>query len=184
MSDEKKPEEDKTTEEKPVEEVKIETSKKDIILKSLKSKKVLIILGIVVLIIIAIAGFFIFKAKSSKATSTTEQSDKPGEPAKQVTTYFDLDEFIVNLDKGEGHPNFLKLTVTLQLPGQAMVEKVRAKLPIIRDAFQVYLRELRSDDLQGSAGIYRLKEELLLRVQYIMAPDKIDDILFKEMLVQ
>ena len=57
-------------------------------------------------------------------------------------------------------------------------------LPRIVDNFQVYLRELRLDDLRGSAGVYRLREELLARVNTAVRPAKIKDVLFKEMLVQ
>jgi flagellar FliL protein len=52
------------------------------------------------------------------------------------------------------------------------------------DAFQVYLRELRKSDLEGSAGVYRLKEELRRRVNIAIFPAQIDSILFKEILVQ
>ena len=52
------------------------------------------------------------------------------------------------------------------------------------DAFQVYLRELRKSDLEGSAGIYRLKEELMRRVNVAIYPSHVDSILFKEILVQ
>ena len=50
--------------------------------------------------------------------------------------------------------------------------------------FQVYLRELRVEDLSGSAGVYRLKEELLARVNAAVEPINVTDVLFKEMLVQ
>ncbi len=40
------------------------------------------------------------------------------------------------------------------------------------------------EDLKGSAGMYRLREELLTRVTLVAAPSKVSDILFKEMLVQ
>ena len=39
-------------------------------------------------------------------------------------------------------------------------------------------------DLRGSAGLYRLREELLVRVNKAAAPAKVSDVLFKEMLVQ
>ena len=52
------------------------------------------------------------------------------------------------------------------------------------DHFQVFLRELRVDDLNGSAGIYRIKEELLRRVSIAVYPVEIRDVLFKEMLIQ
>jgi flagellar FliL protein len=57
-------------------------------------------------------------------------------------------------------------------------------MPRIIDNFQVYLRELRLDDLRGSAGIYRLREELLMRVNTAAQPVHVKDVLFREMLVQ
>ncbi len=41
-----------------------------------------------------------------------------------------------------------------------------------------------SADLEGSAGVYRLKEELLKRVNIAIHPAKIDAVLFKEILIQ
>jgi flagellar FliL protein len=52
------------------------------------------------------------------------------------------------------------------------------------DAFQTYLRELRASDLEGSAGLYRLKEELTRRVNAAIAPHRIVAVLFKEIVVQ
>ena len=98
--------------------------------------------------------------------------------------YYDLDEFLVNLNNPGRQVSFLKMIVTLELPSEAMRGDVESNLPRIRDSFQVYLRELRNSDLQGSAGIHRLKEELLLRINAILAPDKVNDILFKEIIVQ
>ena len=56
--------------------------------------------------------------------------------------------------------------------------------PRIIDHFQVYLRELRVEDLRGSAGIYRLREELLARVNAAVKPTKVENVLFREVLVQ
>ena len=62
--------------------------------------------------------------------------------------------------------------------------RIAAMMPRIIDNFQIYLRELRVEDLRGSDGIYRLREELLARVNAAVAPVKVTDVLFKEMLVQ
>ena len=64
------------------------------------------------------------------------------------------------------------------------IPRLETILPRIIDNFQVYLRELRIEDLQGSAGLYRLREELLTRVSVAAAPAKVHDVLFKEMLIQ
>jgi len=64
---------------------------------------------------------------------------------------------------------------------QPEIEKVK---PRIIDRFQVYLRELKADDISGSAGVYRLKEELLSRVNAAIEPHEVKDVLFREMLIQ
>jgi flagellar FliL protein len=98
--------------------------------------------------------------------------------------YYDMEEFVVNLNVGSQTPSFLKMTISLELPSESQIPVIEAKMPRIRDSFQVYLRELRQQDLQGSAGMYRLREELLLRINKTVYPAKVNDILFKEILVQ
>jgi len=90
----------------------------------------------------------------------------------------------VNLNSSGRRTNFLKISISLELPGEADVKQLQMMLPRIIDSFQVYLRELRVSDLQGSAGMYRLREDLLRRVNEAAAPVKINDVLFKEMLIQ
>jgi flagellar protein FliL len=57
-------------------------------------------------------------------------------------------------------------------------------LPRVLDAFQTYLREMRTTDLEGSAGLYRLRDELTRRVNVAIAPSRINAVLFKEIIVQ
>ena len=57
-------------------------------------------------------------------------------------------------------------------------------MPRILDLFQTYLRDMRPEDLRGSAGTYRLREELIARGTIAVAPAHITDVLFTEMLVQ
>ena len=103
-------------------------------------------------------------------------------PPKQLV-FLDLPDFLVNLNAGGRKSNFLKLTVSLQIEKQEDTAKIQAVLPRIIDNCQIFLRELRIEDLRGAAGIYRLREELLARINAV-APVKVEDVLFKEMLVQ
>lgn len=106
-------------------------------------------------------------------------------PPPKPLVFFDLPDFLVNLNTaGNRKPNFLKLSVSLQLEKQEDTVRISAMMPRIIDNFQIYLRELRVEDLRGSDGIYRLREELLARVNAAVAPVKVTDVLFKEMLVQ
>ena len=106
------------------------------------------------------------------------------EELRAKAVFFDLPELLVNLNAPGGRTNFLKISISLELPGEADIQRLEIVMPRIVDSFQVYLRELRVADLKGSAGIYRLREDLLRRVNEATRPVKINDVLFKEILVQ
>jgi flagellar FliL protein len=107
------------------------------------------------------------------------------EPAKpQKTVFYDMPTLLVNLNSGGRTSNFLKLSVALEIAGEDGQKKLERYMPRVVDNFQVYLRELRVEDLQGSAGLQRLREELLLRVNAAVDGVEVKDVLFKEMLVQ
>ncbi|MBN8530603.1 MAG: flagellar basal body-associated FliL family protein [Alphaproteobacteria bacterium] len=123
-------------------------------------------------------------ASSTKASSTkTASSASPADPAAPV--YYDLPDFLVNLNTGGKQASFLKMKVTLEIQGDKAAENLKLIEPKVVDGLNMYLRELRASDLTGSAGMHRLKEELLLRVNKLAQPKvKVNDILFKEMIVQ
>ena len=114
----------------------------------------------------------------------TPEAAEAHEPVAGPSVYYELPEMLVNLNSAGKKASFLKILVNLELESAEAVPQIEAVLPRIIDSFQVYLRELRIDDLRGSAGLYRLREELLLRVNAAVAPVKVKDVLFKEMLVQ
>ena len=98
--------------------------------------------------------------------------------------FFPLDRVTVNLSSESGRAEYLQLDITLEVGDAAMIDIIAPRLPRVMDAFQIYLRELRRDDLEGSAGVYRLKEELLRRINIAVQPAVVDDILFQNLLVQ
>lgn len=153
-----------------------------------KKKKIIIIAAAAVaVIVITIAGLFFAGVFSSDDTSEQVQSEEVEEESDEeagAPVFFELGEILVNLNTGSKQASFLKMIVSLELPSQLQIPEIEAKMPLILDSFQVYLRELRVDDLQGSAAIFRLREELLLRVNKVVYPTKVNDILFKEILVQ
>ncbi len=110
--------------------------------------------------------------------------EEEAEVASEDMVFFPLEEIIVNLNTGGRKSSFLKIKINLELTSSEDIPRIQGVMPRIMDNFQVYLRELRIEDLKGSAGMYRLREELLSRVNAAAAPAKINDVLFKEMLVQ
>lgn len=107
-----------------------------------------------------------------------------GTPGVVGSVFYELPEMLVNLNTPGRKRNFLKIRVTLELSSEADIARVETVLARIVDNFQVYLRELRLEDLQGAAGMYRLREELLGRVNAAVRPAQVKDVLFKEMIVQ
>lgn len=105
-------------------------------------------------------------------------------PVVPQTVFFDLPQMLVNLNTGGKKNNYLKIAISLELTSQEDSVALQNLLPRVVDNFQVYLRELRVEDLRGSAGVQRLREELLLRVKNAVHPIEVRDVLFKEMLVQ
>jgi flagellar FliL protein len=115
--------------------------------------------------------------------------DKPGrqaaEAAKPVPpTYIEVPEMVANLNSNARRPSYVKLVVRIEVPKPEDVEKVKAAMPRLQDLMQTYLREMRPEELRGSAGTYRLREELLVRTNAAVAPAKVSDVLFTRMLIQ
>ena len=102
----------------------------------------------------------------------------------ETAIFYDLPEMLVNLNTSGRVRNFLKMRVTLELASAEDIITVETVLPRIVDNFQVYLRDRSVDDLQGAAGMYRLREELLNRINSAVRPIRVNDVLFKEMIVQ
>jgi flagellar protein FliL len=143
---------------------------------------IIAVAGVVGLGVIGGAYHFLFAGHGkSEATAAAE-----GAPAKPV--FLDLPDVLVNLAAGNGNGSertqYLKVKVTLELPNEATSTQIQPLMPRLMDAFQTYLRELRPSDLDGSAGLYRLKEELTRRVNAAIAPSRINAVLFKEIVVQ
>jgi len=95
-----------------------------------------------------------------------------------------LPDILVNLKIAGSKKSFLKVVMSLELVDQASVAAVERVLPRVIDQLQTYLRELRIEDLQGSAGMKRLRLELLSRVEADVGPNRVNDILFREVIIQ
>ncbi|MEP3428526.1 MAG: flagellar basal body-associated FliL family protein [Roseibium sp.] len=147
-------------------------------------KKKLILFGSVGLVVLlaAGAGGYFFLMGSDGPMPRSSESGAAQEVQKPVV-FYDLPEMTVNLAT-EGRTTYLKVRIALEVENRAMIDQIQPYLPRILDAFQIYLRELRPADLEGSAGLFRLKEELLRRINLSVYPAKVEGVLFKEILVQ
>jgi flagellar FliL protein len=106
-------------------------------------------------------------------------------PLAKPPVYVDVPDLLVNLVGLPGERvQYLKVKVVLEVKEEKQVEAIKPTMPRVTDIFQTYLRELRASDLNGSAGLFRLKEELTRRVNAAVSPTQVNAVLFKEIVVQ
>lgn len=129
------------------------------------------------------------KAKGKGKGAVVAGEPIPGPNGTTITygedvTFVALPEMLVNIVGPDGRPSYLKLKLTLEAPDEAALTALTEHVPRVSDQFNSFLRELRTEDLAGSAGAYRLRLELLRRVNLVIAPARVNAVLIEEMLVQ
>ena len=145
-----------------------------------KNKLKLIIMAVGVLAILGggAATWFFFRHGDDEHHAEAAPPPKP--PA-----FVDVPDMMVNLAGAPGERvQYLRLKIVLELKEEKLIEAIKPTMPRVTDIFQTYVRELRPSDLNGSAGIFRLKEELTKRVNAAVAPIQVSAVLFKEVVVQ
>jgi flagellar FliL protein len=106
------------------------------------------------------------------------------EVAREDIVFVDLPELLVNLNGSGRRLHFLKIAAALEVAGEDQAAIVRQFVPRILDSFHMYLRAITPEELQGAEGVYRIKEELLVRTNEAVRPAQVRDVLVREMLVQ
>jgi flagellar protein FliL len=145
-----------------------------------KGKLKLIIMAVGLLAILGGGGaayFFMFRGHGEEAHAEA--------PPPKPPSFVEVPDMMVNLVGAPGERvQYLKVKLVLEVKEEKQAEAIKPSLPRVTDLFQTYLRELRPSDLNGSAGLFRLKEELTRRVNSAVAPQQVSAVLFKEIVIQ
>lgn len=140
------------------------------------------------LIIMAAAGLLVLGGAGGGAWfffAKKPHDEKPAPVAAKPPAFVDVPDLLVNLSGAvNGRAQYLKAKIVLEVADQKIAEEIKPVLPRVLDSFQTYLREMRPTDLEGSAGLYRVRDELTRRVNLAVAPSRINAVLFKEIVVQ
>lgn len=132
-----------------------------------------ILIGAVAAVALAGGGYYFFLGG---------HKDKVAEAPKAL--FYEMPDMTVNLSASPDRPQYLRVKITLEVDNAHVIEAIKPIMPRVVDTFQVHLRELRITDLEGSAGLFRLREELTRRVNLAIAPNRIRAVLFRELVVQ
>ncbi len=163
----------------------------------------------IILLLAGVAGFMMFAGGGEEAAQVAVL-DEHGEPALDdhgqplmaaapaaaepehaaQAYYFPLrnadgaeDPIITNIRSTDGRPVTVMLKVTLESSNPEFGQIIDAHIDPIMDQFIMFLRELREDDLIGSAGMQRVRLELLRRVNLAIEPEHADAVLIQEFMI-
>jgi flagellar FliL protein len=143
-----------------------------------KLKIIIMIVGLLGILGIGAATWFLFFSHHD------DEKHAEAPPAKPPS-FVEVPDMLVNLVSAPGERvQYLKVRVVLEVKEEKNIEAIKPSMPRVTDIFQTYMRELRASDLNGSAGLFRLKEELTRRVNAAVAPIPVSAVLFKEIVVQ
>ncbi len=162
-----------------------------------KSKKKLIIIGAVAGVLVLGGGGGAAMMLSGGAAKAETAAEGHGEAATESeggghggaegeskAAFVDVPAMVVNLRSPDGASRFLKIHFMIVPGPKGTPESLRDKLPLILDAYQPFLRELRPEDLAGSAAVFRIKEEMLVRATEVTGPGMVKDILIQDLVQQ
>jgi flagellar FliL protein len=144
--------------------------------KRFSKKLILIVAAVVVLLVGAGAGAYTFGLLGG---GSDEQKQVP-----EKVFFYEVPELTVNLSAGEQRAQFLRVQIALEVDSEETIQLIEPLMPRVIDTFQTYLRELRLSDLEGSAGMFRLKQELLRRINLAIYPAEVRAVLFREIIIQ
>jgi flagellar protein FliL len=145
-----------------------------------KLKLMIAIGGLIAIIGIGGSVWFFFRHSSDEMHAEAEAA-----PPRKPPAFVDVPEMLVNLVGAPGERvQYLKVKVVLEVKEEKQIEAIKPSMPRVTDIFQTYLRELRANDINGSVGLFRLKEELTKRVNSAVSPVQVNAVLFKEIVVQ
>lgn len=152
---------------------------------------IILLLGVIVLLLAAIVVLFFtpigrnLVAPPAEKHGKQEKEENHEEKIDHTKLAFTpLPEILINLRSKDGPGGFLKATFIIETVSEVATHQVDQLKPQFVDQFQIYLRELDMEDLKGSAGIQRMRQELLSRANNILAPEKAHDVLIKDLIIQ
>ncbi len=147
--------------------------------------KVIVIIALPLLLLLGggAAAYVMGMVPGIRPADGTAEAEPPREDPGSVV-FVDLPDMLVNLNAGGHRLRYLKIATALEIRGQDQAELVRQFVPRILDSFQVYLRAIRPEELEGAEAVYRIKEALLARTNDAVHPARVHDVLIRELLVQ
>ena len=159
----------------------------------MSNKILFILIGVIMVFMLGLGGglFMMWNKLSAMETQVKatvgeeEQTDQDTSvPVEEMLgPIFSLDTFIVNLaDKGGNR--YLRVTIDLELDSEELESEVGKRLPQVRDIILTILPTKRFEDISSARGKTALRDQMLEKINGVLARGQITNIYFKEFVVQ
>lgn len=143
-----------------------------------KASKLPLILGLVLALVGAGGGFFAVQSGLLFKTEVAEEEPESIEISAPEVSFVPLDPMIISLpgDAGRGHLRFVaQLEV---VPGfETDIETIK---PRITDVLNEYLRAVEVAELEEPTAMWRLRSQMLRRIQVVAGDERVKDLLIME----
>ena len=149
-----------------------------------KGKSRLIIIGAAVVLLAGGGAGAAFFLQLGPFAGGAAQHDEVGAAQAAPPVFVEIPDIVANLNAGARRPSFVRLKARLEVARREDVAIATAAMPRLQDLFTTYLREVRPEELRGSVGTQRLREELLARANLATRAGTVTDVLFVELIVQ
>lgn len=151
--------------------------------KPINRKKMLIlILPVVIVIGLSVGMYFAISKDYSNTPSAYSVIQKPksDDGTENITVFYDLPEITTSLRNSGPDKQSVSLALNVELSRIEDVPSLEIMSPRIKDAILAHIIELTPEELEGANGLYWLKEELLYRLNLVVAPIKISNLNIKQ----
>ncbi len=158
-----------------------------------------LIIVIVLLVLLLVGGglvaYFLLSGgdtpvqNASTTASKSMQTTKRNTNTKRSTDYltvgpmYPMSQFIVNL-LSENGSRFLKTTINLEMGKPELSAELDKKKPLVRDIIIRVLSSKTFEEVSTMKGKSRLKDEIVNKINNVLADGQIKDVFFTDFIVQ
>ncbi|MBF0283341.1 MAG: flagellar basal body-associated FliL family protein [Magnetococcales bacterium] len=121
--------------------------------------------------------------EEKKKEPKPEEGPSAKDPNALVGPIFKLEPFVVNLAEPRGN-RYLKVAISMEMENDALKPEMERRQPQIQDIILSLLTSKSTQELQSLEGKFRLREELLSRINALLVNGKVKRLYFTDFVIQ
>ncbi len=147
--------------------------KDNIVTKSKSKRDIKVIIVLCIFLFMSIGGYILY-TKNSK-------DDRDSVIKENIV---DLNNILTNLSTNSKNPVYINVNISLKLQNNHIAKIAQKNLPQIENAVIIYIRELTPMDINAPGGTMMLVDGIKTRVNTIMSPDSVEDVILRSIVIK